>query len=327
MQVQQKQALKRLENSFISFRDKLKSALPEGYDVDREISSILATVASSTALQRCTPESILMSAYNAATLGLPVNSLGLAYLVPYGNEAKFQIGYQGQLHLMYETGFVGSVDAEVVYENDKFEFTLGSKPTIEHKPCKGERGKITNVYAIAHLTNGLSKQVILTKEDIEHIRKSSKSGNNPSSPWVTHYPAMCKKTAIRQLSKFLPKYANGQVDRFAKFRRATELEEEQFSNEARATVPVTEYSHSETVSDSQEQIIDAQPIETEPFNEPPSGSPLLGQLLDLQSELESIDATAKKLPDTSKFTDGQYHILIREKKAAIKEATEKQKQK
>ncbi|KAF0248056.1 MAG: recombination protein RecT, partial [bacterium] len=158
MQVQQKQALKRVENAFISFRDKLKSALPQGYDVDREISSILATVASSTALQRCTPESILMAAYNAATLGLPVNSLGLAYLVPYGNEAKFQIGYQGQLHLMYQTEFVGSVDAEVVYEKDYFEFTLGSKPTIEHKPCKGERGKITHAYAIAHLANGLSKQ-------------------------------------------------------------------------------------------------------------------------------------------------------------------------
>ena len=260
----------------------------------------MATVASSTALQRCTPESILMSAYNAATLGLPVNNLGLAYLVPYGNEAKFQIGYQGQLHLMYETGFVGSVDAEVVYEKDYFEFTLGSKPTIEHKPCKGERGKITHVYAIAHLINGLSKQVILTKEDVEHIRKSSKSGTNPSSPWVTHYPAMCKKTAIRQLWKFLPKHVSGQsADRLAKFRRASEMEEEQFNqppNQVDVAAPATDYPQPELTSDYHEDAIEGEVEQAQEAPQLDERQKLLSKIIDLHAGIKEKDKKVEPLP-------------------------------
>ena len=83
--------LSKLSITLGKFREKLTQALPKGRNVDQEISSVIATVAASMALQRCTPESIALAAYDAATLGLPVNKLGLAWLVPFGNEAK-QIG-------------------------------------------------------------------------------------------------------------------------------------------------------------------------------------------------------------------------------------------
>ena len=57
------------------------------------ISSILTIVRSNSKLQDCPPNSILSAAGIAAALKLPINpSLGFAYIVPYKNQAQFQIG-------------------------------------------------------------------------------------------------------------------------------------------------------------------------------------------------------------------------------------------
>lgn len=57
------------------------------------ISSILTIFRSNSRLQECSPNSILSAAGIAAALKLPINpSLGFAYIVPYKNQAQFQIG-------------------------------------------------------------------------------------------------------------------------------------------------------------------------------------------------------------------------------------------
>jgi recombination protein RecT len=196
-------ALVRLSTTLGKFREKLAQALPKNRNVDQEISSVLATVATSLTLQRCTPESIALAAYDAATLGLPVNKLGLAWLVPFGNEAKLQIGYRGYIQLVVESGFVLDVSAECVYEHDRFKYVLGSNPNIEHEPpIKGNRGNFIAVYAIARLANGFSKHVVMGKEQVDHIRSKSRSASN--GPWITDYDEMAKKTVIKRLCKLLP---------------------------------------------------------------------------------------------------------------------------
>jgi recombination protein RecT len=194
--------LVRLSATLGKFREKLSQALPKGRNVDQEISSVIATVAASIPLQRCTSESIALAAYDAATLGLPVNKLGLAYLVPFGQEAKLQIGYRGYIQLVIESGFVLDVNAECVYSKDKFKYILGSNPSIFHEPNLGQRGNFIAVYAIARLSNGLLKHVVMSKEQVEHIKSKSKSSSN--GPWVTDYDEMAKKTVIKRLCKLLP---------------------------------------------------------------------------------------------------------------------------
>ena len=57
------------------------------------ISSILTIVRGNSKLQECSSNSILSAAGIAAALKLPINpSLGFAYIVPYKNQAQFQIG-------------------------------------------------------------------------------------------------------------------------------------------------------------------------------------------------------------------------------------------
>ena len=236
-------ALARVSNALKGFRDKLTLALPKNRNVDQEISSVIATVAASVALQRCTPESIALAAYDAATLGLPVNKLGLAWLVPFGQEAKLQIGYRGYIQLVIESGFVLDVSAECVYQNDKFKYILGSNPSIFHEPTMGHRGNFIAVYAIARLANGLLKHVVMSKEQVEHIKSKSKSAAN--GPWVTDYDEMAKKSVIKRLCKSLPYNTPG----LHKVEMATEMES--FNNQSTSS-----YQSSYTA----DEIIDINPI-------------------------------------------------------------------
>jgi recombination protein RecT len=58
------------------------------------------------------------------------------------------------------------------------------------------------VYAEAKLTSGEVQTAVLTKDEVEGIRKRSRAG--ASGPWATDWSEMAKKTAIRRLSKLLP---------------------------------------------------------------------------------------------------------------------------
>lgn len=184
--------------------ERIKSALGESKssEASNYIASVLATVANSPALQNCTPESIFLAAYDAATLGLPVNKLGLAWLVPYSGKAQLQIGYRGYIHLVTQSGYVLDINSDTIHENDHFRYASGSKPFIEHYPLLTNRGSIIGVYALAKLSNGLDKFVVMNKEQIDHVR--SKSRASGSSPWQTDYAEMAKKTAIKRLCKLLP---------------------------------------------------------------------------------------------------------------------------
>lgn len=57
------------------------------------ISSIIQVANNNALLQKAEPSSIMNAAVIAATLDLPINqNLGFAYIVPYGNQAQFQMG-------------------------------------------------------------------------------------------------------------------------------------------------------------------------------------------------------------------------------------------
>ena len=74
------------------------------------ISSILSVTNSNALLQKADPASIMNAAVIAATLDLPINgSLGFAYIVPYGGQAQFQIGYKGLVQLAMRSGLLGAV--------------------------------------------------------------------------------------------------------------------------------------------------------------------------------------------------------------------------
>ncbi|MED0762673.1 recombinase RecT, partial [Aneurinibacillus thermoaerophilus] len=76
--------------------------------------------------------------------------IGHCYIIPYGREAQFIIGYKGMIDLARRSGQIEQIYAHAVYEADHFEYELGLHPKLVHKPATGRRGAIQYVYAVAH---------------------------------------------------------------------------------------------------------------------------------------------------------------------------------
>lgn len=141
---------------------------------------------------------------NAAQLGLEPNTpLGQAYLIPYGNQCQFQIGYKGLLDLAYRSGEVKMIDAQTVYENDEFEYELGLDPKLKHVPAMKDRGNPIYFYAVVKLVNGGYNFQVMSIDDVKaHGKKYSKTFNN--GPWQTNFEEMAKKTVLKKALKYAP---------------------------------------------------------------------------------------------------------------------------
>jgi recombination protein RecT len=162
----------------------------------------LTVIRQSPKLQRCRPESLLGALMTSAQLGLEPGPLGEAYLVPFGEQVTFIPGYRGLLKLAWNSGQLKHIAARVVYEADAFDYAYGLHPDLTHKPARGDRGGITDVYACAVLLDGGAEFEVLSVADVESVRARSRAAKD--GPWVTDWEAMARKTAVRQLAKWLP---------------------------------------------------------------------------------------------------------------------------
>ena len=167
---------------------------------------VLSTISSNPKLQQCTPESFCAAMMSSAQLGLePNTSLGQAYLIPYGNQCQFQLGYRGLIDLAYRSGQIKKIDAQVVYKNDEFDYELGWDAKLVHKPAMSNRGDVVGYYALFKLDGGGGNFLFMSKEDIEnHAKKFSQAYKSKSSPWHSDFDSMAKKTVIKQLLKYAP---------------------------------------------------------------------------------------------------------------------------
>ena len=139
----------------------------------------------------------------SAQLGLEPGVLGQCYLIPYGRECQFQIGYKGMIELLRRSGQLKDIYAYSVYENDEFEMTYGLNRDLKHKPNLQDRGNFIGCYCVAVLKDDARAFEYMTKEEIEaHGKKFSKTYGN--GPWKTDFEAMAHKTVVKKMLKWLP---------------------------------------------------------------------------------------------------------------------------
>lgn len=180
--------------------------------VERVGSSLVNEMNRNPVLQQCTAMSLLGGLLQTAQLGLELGGvLGQAYLVPYYNnnlkaqEAQFQIGYKGLIALAARSGKTKAFDSHPVNANDEFDYGLGTKPFVHHKPPKaGDRGEMIGVYAYLHTSDdGVMVEYMSIDEINAHRAKYSKQKGD-RSPWNTAFPEMARKTPLRRLAKRTP---------------------------------------------------------------------------------------------------------------------------
>lgn len=187
-----------------SLRPELQRALPRGMDADRLARIALTVVRKDPNLAACNPYSFAGALLTAAQLGLEPGVGGEAYLVPYKGECTLIIGYQGFAKLFWQHPLAKHLDAQAVHANDEFDYAYGLGQFLRHKPARGDRGEVTDYYAVAELTSGGSAFVVLSADEVKKLR-GGKVGSSGNIPDPMHW--MERKTALRQLVKMLPKSA------------------------------------------------------------------------------------------------------------------------
>ena len=162
------------------------------------LSSLLTLVNNNNLLQKANPTSVLAAAATAASLDLPVTpSLGLAWIVPYGNGAQFQLGYRGAIALAMRSGQMKSIVMTEVYEG---ECKCWNRFTETFEFGDRVSDNIIGYYARFETVNGFVKATFWTKEEVlKHAKRFSKSFNR--GPWQTDFDAMAKKTVLLSIIK------------------------------------------------------------------------------------------------------------------------------
>jgi recombination protein RecT len=103
---------------------------------------------------------------------------------------------------------VKNITADVICENDNFDYEKGTNPYIKHKPALSNRGEMIGAYAIAFLIGGETHFEIMGSDEIAKTRNTSESKNSDYSPWKNWESEMWKKTVVRRLFKYLKKGLN-----------------------------------------------------------------------------------------------------------------------
>ena len=184
------------------FKRAVGAALPKHLTADRFVRVALTAMMRTPKLRNCTQESLFKCLLDLSMYGLEPDGRR-AHLIPYGNECTLIIDYKGLAELVRRSGDVSYIHADVVYEHDEFEYQFGSGAVLRHKPNLENRGEnIRGAYSFVKLKDGSEDFIVLSKQEIEKVRKRSKAAQN--GPWVTDWDEMAKKTAFRRHSKWLP---------------------------------------------------------------------------------------------------------------------------
>ena len=186
-------------------QDYLTSVL--GEKKEAFVTSLVSVVGNDSNLQKCNPMSVIYAAMKSVPLGLPIEqNLGYAAVIPYGENASFQIMRNGWLELLMRTGQVKFVANEIVH---KGELVKKNKFTGEYifDEEKKESDEVIGYMAYIKLTNGFEKTVYWTIEECRaHALRYSQTYKKGYGVWKDNFDAMALKTVLKHLIvKYCPK--------------------------------------------------------------------------------------------------------------------------
>lgn len=210
------------------YKKMIANTIKDPKRANRFVASITSAVATTPALQECTPQTILSAALLGESLELsPSPQLGQFYMVPFKNrkagttESQFVLGYRGILQLAIRSGNYKRLNALAIKEgelvsydplNEEAEFNIITDDRVrEATPTMG-------YYAMFEYLNGFRKIMYWSKEKMmAHADRYSaafsaaayeqiQAGKVPekdmwkySSFWYKDFDGMALKTMLRQL--------------------------------------------------------------------------------------------------------------------------------
>lgn len=197
-----------LKNSITSLKPQIQAALPAHVSVDKFARVLMTAISTTPALAQANRNSLFGACLKLAQQGLLPDGSEAAIVTfkskDGGTTAQAMPMLKGILKLVRNSGELASITANVVYENDEFQYWIDENGDhLKHAPnFHGDRGNMKLVYALAKTKDGATYTEVMSKSEIEKIRNSSRAKD--SGPWVQWYEEMSKKSVLRRLAKRLP---------------------------------------------------------------------------------------------------------------------------
>lgn len=186
-----------------SMQPQIAPALPKHLTPERMIRIAITCLRTNPKLAECEPQSILASVMLASQLGLEPGVLGQSFLVPYKKICTLVPGWLGILDLVNRAGKAVAWTG-AVYKGDEFDWALGDKPFVTHRPC-GDETQLTHVYAIARV-KGSDYPIIEVwpmAKILKHRDRFNKVGDSHYS--YNHFEMYARKVALLQAVKYVPR--------------------------------------------------------------------------------------------------------------------------
>ena len=155
------------------------------------------------------PASFFASALYCAELNLSPSSLvGEFFFTVSGEKIKPILGYKGLVALLLRSDKVKKIWAEVVYNEDDFEYELGLEPKMVHVPNFNSIKTCDNIKCI-YACAKIEDEVVFKVMTLEEIKTIVEVLETPSEYYFNDKKDpekwLLKKVVLKQMSKLMPK--------------------------------------------------------------------------------------------------------------------------
>lgn len=197
-----------LQQMITKRKGELAKMLPEHIKPETFERAAFNAIMRNPELNQCDPTSVYDSLMRCAQDGLIPDNREAAIVVYGGRDGKkaqYQPMIDGVLKRVRQSGIVENISAKAVFENDEFEYWFDEHGEhIKYKPTFGEKGNFLLAFAYAKLKGGEMVVEVMPKDEIDRVRKASKTGSSQYSPWAQWYDRMAVKSVYHRLARRLP---------------------------------------------------------------------------------------------------------------------------
>ena len=195
---------------------KNNSLLPNNVVIDRIKASAGFYISNREDLMKLDRDGKMQMLYGVLKEAMVGCEAGADYdIVPFKGKPVFSRKKEGWFKIidMIKPAEIIRFTNNVVFKGDEFEYNPVTED-LKHTPkvTSDRYDDIEYAYAYIRFQNGFEKTVVLSKKDIESIKKVSPSANTSFSPWTTMPVKMVKTKVVKELAKELFTLFSGRVN-------------------------------------------------------------------------------------------------------------------
>lgn len=199
-----------LNNSLVAAG--IQSMLPKGTTMDQFVRCASIAMVQSKDLGEANQDSIIMALTMCARDGLVPDNKEAALVTfntkdkatgQFVKKAQYLPMIDGVIKRARMSGQIAAMASKAVYENDAFDYWMDENGEhYNYRPTFGDRGNLLLCFSYAKLNNGELLIEVMTKADIDKVKKASKT--SAYGPWVDWYDRMGCKAVTHRLCRRLP---------------------------------------------------------------------------------------------------------------------------